>query len=471
MAFALYLMGGIFSMMRQSSAESRPLKFGCLQKEPLKFGCDAYRSVYEHICCTVPMHGAERSGFLKTVDFFGQLEKKYGSTPSQIVFYDSQCGIPLYVAPRGRTYAEWKEESLSHLWPSFRDAEVVHVNVNVKQDESWGGELVSKCNTHLGHRFFGGHNLPDSKHTRDCVNLVCMSGSPSAGLNGTESLNLTPLASNVNMAEASNATGVSNVGASNAAGASSNVAATYEGSRSGGAGGGLSNHAQALQSSVSSAGAGASNVGASNTAGASNVEASNVGAPYEVSESGGSGGGLSNHSKAVKSSVSSAGAGASTAAGASNVWATYEGSKSGGSGGGLSNHPPPPSAPSCPGGFHQVEKKDAVAPCNQDWRGKVTSIVQCRSDCKGLYGNGGLFSIWRASDWNYVGEVACQCWHGDCKIVNAQIYSSNKQNPVLSGINTCTLPTEHTKALKLSVSSAGGYGICLPILLVFSILL
>jgi len=139
----------------------------CLQKGALEYGCEPHRQRLHEICCKVPQQWAERSGFQDSVNFFGQLEAKYG-VPSEVVFYDSQCGIPLYVAPRGRTYAEWKQESISHGWPSFREKEVVHENV--KMEPGYNGELVSKCNTHLG------HNLPDYKGRRDCVNLMCMAG-------------------------------------------------------------------------------------------------------------------------------------------------------------------------------------------------------------------------------------------------------------------------------------------------------
>jgi hypothetical protein len=33
-------------------------------------------------------------------------------------------GKPLFIAPRGRTFEEFKAESISHGWPSFRDQEV-----------------------------------------------------------------------------------------------------------------------------------------------------------------------------------------------------------------------------------------------------------------------------------------------------------------------------------------------------------
>ena len=39
-------------------------------------------------------------------------------------FYDSVTGKLLYMAPRGRSFEDFKKESQSHGWPSFRDNEV-----------------------------------------------------------------------------------------------------------------------------------------------------------------------------------------------------------------------------------------------------------------------------------------------------------------------------------------------------------
>ena len=36
----------------------------------------------------------------------------------------NKTGKALFIAPRGRTFEEFKEESLGHGWPSFRDEEV-----------------------------------------------------------------------------------------------------------------------------------------------------------------------------------------------------------------------------------------------------------------------------------------------------------------------------------------------------------
>ena len=85
-------------------------------------------------------------------------------------FYDSVTGKALFKAPVGRTFEEFKSESLVHGWPSFRDEEVVWENVRCLKD----GETVSLTGTHLG------HNLPDRTGNRYCINLVSVAGYPDA---------------------------------------------------------------------------------------------------------------------------------------------------------------------------------------------------------------------------------------------------------------------------------------------------
>ena len=57
---------------------------------------------------------------------------------------------------------------LAHGWPSFRDEEVVWENVRVLDDS----EAVSTAGTHLG------HNIPDDKGNRFCINLSSVAGTP-----------------------------------------------------------------------------------------------------------------------------------------------------------------------------------------------------------------------------------------------------------------------------------------------------
>ena len=75
------------------------------------------------------------------------------------------------MAPIGRSADSFLEESEAHGWPSFRDQEVVWENVRVLKSS---GETVSVDGTHLG------HNLPDRKGNRYCINLVSVAGNPIA---------------------------------------------------------------------------------------------------------------------------------------------------------------------------------------------------------------------------------------------------------------------------------------------------
>mmetsp|Transcript_42292 Transcript_42292/g.89947 ORF Transcript_42292/g.89947 Transcript_42292/m.89947 type:complete len:270 (-) Transcript_42292:121-930(-) len=120
-------------------------------------------STAERICCNNHRY-AEFRGYLAApeVDLFGRLDPT-----KETVFYDSVCGIPLFVAPRGRSFEEFKEESLRHGWPSFRPEEIVSENVIIHD----GGRMESRCLTHLG------HNLPDNRD-RYCIDLVCVAGEP-----------------------------------------------------------------------------------------------------------------------------------------------------------------------------------------------------------------------------------------------------------------------------------------------------
>ena len=72
------------------------------------------------------------------------------------------------MSPIGRTFDEFYQESKSHGWPSFRDEEVNWKFVRCLRD----GECVSVDGTHLG------HNIPDYKGNRYCINLVSIAGNP-----------------------------------------------------------------------------------------------------------------------------------------------------------------------------------------------------------------------------------------------------------------------------------------------------
>mmetsp|Transcript_1056 Transcript_1056/g.1333 ORF Transcript_1056/g.1333 Transcript_1056/m.1333 type:complete len:266 (+) Transcript_1056:25-822(+) len=122
----------------------------------------------DFICCNNHVW-AEDKGYLEwpEVDLFSRLDPS-----EEIIFYDSVCGQPLFVAPRGRSFDHFKAESIKHGWPSFRPEEMISENVILHDD----GRMESICGTHLG------HNLPEGGVDRYCIDLVCIAGSPASGL-------------------------------------------------------------------------------------------------------------------------------------------------------------------------------------------------------------------------------------------------------------------------------------------------
>lgn len=123
------------------------------------------------ICCDSyfrSLAAAEPNGLYSDpkVNLFSSLSSSEPNT-----FYDSVCGIPLFVVPRGnRTLKEFEAETQTHGWPSFRAAEAVTGNIVI---DKTSGEVRSKCGTHLG------HNMPDEQGDRYCLDLVCLAGQPS----------------------------------------------------------------------------------------------------------------------------------------------------------------------------------------------------------------------------------------------------------------------------------------------------
>lgn len=128
----------------------------------LRWSCDP--KLADRIC-NYNRHFAESSGYWRKTNF---LKEEGASNDKEITFYDSNTGKALFIAPKGRTMQEFIVESSSHGWPSFRDEEVVWDNVRCLP----GGEAVSVDGTHLG------HNLPDGKGSRYCINLVSVAGQP-----------------------------------------------------------------------------------------------------------------------------------------------------------------------------------------------------------------------------------------------------------------------------------------------------
>jgi len=133
-------------------------------QQDLRWGCD--RDTADRIC-NFNRHYAEHAGYFLGIESFVQ---QAVSTPKgeTITFFDSNTGEKLFQAPQGRTMAEFLAESKAHGWPSFRDEEVNWEAVRCLKN----GEAVSLAGTHLG------HNLPDRKGNRYCINLVSVAGQP-----------------------------------------------------------------------------------------------------------------------------------------------------------------------------------------------------------------------------------------------------------------------------------------------------
>ena len=129
-------------------------------QENLRWGCD--RKVADKIC-SFNRHYAEYGGYWTSTSFLKEVDRSGLTT-----YYDTVTGKPLFIAPVGRSFEAFEAESRSHGWPSFRDEEVVWENVRTLPD----GEAVSVDGTHLG------HNLPDRKGNRYCINLVSVAGRP-----------------------------------------------------------------------------------------------------------------------------------------------------------------------------------------------------------------------------------------------------------------------------------------------------
>lgn len=116
--------------------------------------------------CNFNRHFAESGGYFQSTNWQETVLEAKGQP---VTFYDSVTGKPLFVAPIGRTPEDLIQESVTHGWPSFRDQEVVWENVRVLRSS---GETVSADGTHLG------HNLPDRRGNRYCINLVSIAGRP-----------------------------------------------------------------------------------------------------------------------------------------------------------------------------------------------------------------------------------------------------------------------------------------------------
>mmetsp|Transcript_30628 Transcript_30628/g.46702 ORF Transcript_30628/g.46702 Transcript_30628/m.46702 type:complete len:213 (+) Transcript_30628:111-749(+) len=147
---------------KQHGTSSTPVQSNLL------YGCDFKTA--DRIC-NYNRHFAEHAGYFRSgkrqTEFLKAVEEAK-KRKEKITFYDSNTGYPLFTAPVNRSWDAWLLESKNHGWPSFRDDEVNWEYFRCLRN----GESVSIHGTHLG------HNLPDGKGNRYCINLVSIAGSP-----------------------------------------------------------------------------------------------------------------------------------------------------------------------------------------------------------------------------------------------------------------------------------------------------
>mmetsp|Transcript_6156 Transcript_6156/g.8906 ORF Transcript_6156/g.8906 Transcript_6156/m.8906 type:complete len:152 (+) Transcript_6156:48-503(+) len=128
-----------------------------LVKPKLRWNCDP--KLADRICNS-NRRSAEHSGYFEKTTFIADEQG------NQVTFYDSNSGKPVFFAPKGRSWDDFLMESRQLGWLSFRDEEVFWDNVRCLT----GGETISVDGTQLG------HNIPDEKGSRYCINLVSVSG-------------------------------------------------------------------------------------------------------------------------------------------------------------------------------------------------------------------------------------------------------------------------------------------------------
>lgn len=144
------------------------LKFGIAGRTTaagVPVNVDPKETLATAVCCDKRVQVFAEPQFLfqaPDINLFTKVDAKGVTT-----FYDSQCGVPLFRAPVNRTFADFKQDTNEHGWPSFRTSEVFTENVRTDEKTTF---VTSVCGTHLG------SYLPDSKGSRWCIDLSCISG-------------------------------------------------------------------------------------------------------------------------------------------------------------------------------------------------------------------------------------------------------------------------------------------------------
>lgn len=141
----------------------------CGQRIPqgrLRWGAD--RQAASEVGCLQSELHEDKGAWLSTG--LPKAAARVGARNGTITFYDTAGAIPLFVAPRGRTMAEFLHEAQELGWLSFRDAELV--TANLRSLRATRGQVVSVLGTRLG------VNRPGENACRYAINVATISGYP-----------------------------------------------------------------------------------------------------------------------------------------------------------------------------------------------------------------------------------------------------------------------------------------------------
>merc|ERR1711865_339582 len=125
---------------------------------------DANESLAEAVCCDQrAVDGAEPMFTFDAPDIslFSKIDG------ANVTFFDSVCGLPVFVAAVSRPLSDFEADTREHGWPAFRTGEVVEDNVVTDYDT---GLVYSTCGTHLG------SYEPDENGPRWCIDVSCIAG-------------------------------------------------------------------------------------------------------------------------------------------------------------------------------------------------------------------------------------------------------------------------------------------------------
>eukprot|EP00929_Paragymnodinium_shiwhaense_P047616 TRINITY_DN24142_c0_g1_i1.p1 TRINITY_DN24142_c0_g1~~TRINITY_DN24142_c0_g1_i1.p1 ORF type:complete len:615 (+),score=112.35 TRINITY_DN24142_c0_g1_i1:105-1949(+) len=133
-------------------------------QDNLRWGCDP--NIADELC-NFNRVANEDNGYFLSSSFMQEAQKV-----KAMDFFDSNDSLPIFKVPgKGRSLADFLEESKKYGWPSFRDSEVNWDHVRVLPS----GEVVSINGTHLGHQ---DHRIMAAGNNRYQINLVAIAGQP-----------------------------------------------------------------------------------------------------------------------------------------------------------------------------------------------------------------------------------------------------------------------------------------------------